>query len=125
MIIPLPAPDEPAWTPLNRAGRWSWWNWDSRTANPEDYARSYDVVSEMCIRDSFLMMHIHTARELGRGLLGATPDNRLLYLYTAEDEGGNTRYTLSLIHILPCRCGTGFRNRKMCSRLFLNRWGII
>ena len=36
--------DEP-WTPLNRAGRWSWWNWDSRTANPEDYARSYDVVS--------------------------------------------------------------------------------
>jgi|GEM_PF-3668003 len=28
-----------------RAGRWSWWNWDSRTANPEDYARSYDVVS--------------------------------------------------------------------------------
>ena len=37
-------PDEP-WTPRNRAGRWSWWNWDSRTANPEDYARSYDVVS--------------------------------------------------------------------------------
>ena len=36
--------DEP-WTPRNRAGRWSWWNWDSRTANPEDYARSYDVVS--------------------------------------------------------------------------------
>lgn len=36
--------DEP-WTPQNRTGRWSWWNWDSLTANPEDYARSYDVVS--------------------------------------------------------------------------------
>lgn len=33
------------WTPSNRTGRWSWWNWDSRTADPEDYARSYDVVS--------------------------------------------------------------------------------
>lgn len=33
------------WTPENREGRWSWWNWDSNTADPEDYARSYDVVS--------------------------------------------------------------------------------
>lgn len=33
------------WTPRNRAGRWSWWNWDSSTTDPEDYARSYDVVS--------------------------------------------------------------------------------
>lgn len=33
------------WTPQNRAGRWSWWNWDSSTTDPEDYARSYDVVS--------------------------------------------------------------------------------
>lgn len=33
------------WTPGNRAGRWSWWNWDSSTTDPEDYARSYDVVS--------------------------------------------------------------------------------
>lgn len=33
------------WTPSNRAGRWSWWNWDSVTTDPEDYARSYDVVS--------------------------------------------------------------------------------
>lgn len=33
------------WTPSNRAGRWSWWNWDSNTTDPEDYARSYDVVS--------------------------------------------------------------------------------
>lgn len=33
------------WTPENRAGRWSWWNWDSVTTDPEDYARSYDVVS--------------------------------------------------------------------------------
>lgn len=33
------------WTPENREGRWSWWNWDSVTTNPEDYARSYDVVS--------------------------------------------------------------------------------
>lgn len=33
------------WTPQHRAGRWSWWNWDSQTADPEDYARSYDVVS--------------------------------------------------------------------------------
>lgn len=35
----------PPWTPSNRAGRWSWWNWDSVTTDPEDYARSYDVVS--------------------------------------------------------------------------------
>lgn len=33
------------WTPMNRAGRWSWWNWDSSTTDPEDYARSYDVVN--------------------------------------------------------------------------------
>lgn len=33
------------WTPENREGRWSWWNWDSSTTDPEDYARSYDVVS--------------------------------------------------------------------------------
>ena len=33
------------WTPQHRTGRWSWWNWDSQTADPEDYARSYDVVS--------------------------------------------------------------------------------
>lgn len=33
------------WTPSNRTGRWSWWNWDSVTTDPEDYARSYDVVS--------------------------------------------------------------------------------
>lgn len=33
------------WTPQHRAGRWSWWNWDSQTADPVDYARSYDVVS--------------------------------------------------------------------------------
>lgn len=33
------------WTPENREGRWSWWNWDSVTTDPEDYARSYDVVS--------------------------------------------------------------------------------
>lgn len=33
------------WTPQNRGGRWSWWNWDSVTTDPEDYARSYDVVS--------------------------------------------------------------------------------
>lgn len=33
------------WTPSNRAGRWTHWNWDSMTASPEDYARSYDVVS--------------------------------------------------------------------------------
>lgn len=54
-----------------------------------------------------LMMLIHTARELGRGLLGATPDNRLLYLYTAEDEEGNTRYTGAKLrrrdkHANPC-----------------------
>ncbi len=54
-----------------------------------------------------LMMQIHTARELGRGLLGATPDNRLLYLYTAEDEGGNIRYTGAKLrrrdkHANPC-----------------------
>lgn len=30
---------------MNRAGRWSWWNWDSSTTDPEDYARSYDVVN--------------------------------------------------------------------------------
>lgn len=33
------------WTPQHRTGRWSWWNWDSQTADPVDYARSYDVVS--------------------------------------------------------------------------------
>lgn len=33
------------WTPENREGRWSWWNWDSVTTDPKDYARSYDVVS--------------------------------------------------------------------------------
>lgn len=33
------------WTPENREGRWSWWNWDSVTTDPVDYARSYDVVS--------------------------------------------------------------------------------
>lgn len=54
-----------------------------------------------------LMMLIHTAREMGRGLLGATPDNRLLYLYTAEDEEGNTRYTGAKLrrkdnHANPC-----------------------
>lgn len=54
-----------------------------------------------------LMMLIHTARELGRGLLGVTPDNRLLYLYTAEDEEGNTRYTGAKLrrrdhHANPC-----------------------
>ena len=64
-----------------------------------------ELAAEMGIH--FLMMHIHTARELGRGLLGATPDNRLLYLYTAEDEGGNTRYTGAKVrrrdkHANPC-----------------------
>ena len=33
------------WTPQHRTGRWSWWNWESQTADPVDYARSYDVVS--------------------------------------------------------------------------------
>ena len=54
-----------------------------------------------------LMMLVHTDRTLGRGLLGVTPDNRLLYLYTAEDEDGNTRYTGAKLrrrdhHANPC-----------------------
>ncbi|MCC8149650.1 toprim domain-containing protein [Akkermansia sp.] len=40
-----------------------------------------------------LMMLVHTDRTLGRGLLGATEDRRLVYLYQANDEAGNTRYT--------------------------------
>lgn len=40
-----------------------------------------------------LMMLVHTDRTLGRGLLGATEDRRLAYLYQADDETGNTRYT--------------------------------
>lgn len=42
---------------------------------------------------SSLMMLVHTDRTLGRGLLGATKDRRLAYLYQADDEAGNTRYT--------------------------------
>lgn len=42
---------------------------------------------------SSLMMLVHTDRTLGRGLLGATEDHRLAYLYQADDEAGNTRYT--------------------------------
>lgn len=33
------------WTPQNREGRWAWWNWDSATTDPENYAAIYDVVS--------------------------------------------------------------------------------
>lgn len=40
-----------------------------------------------------LMMLVHTDRTLCRGLLGATEDRRLVYLYQADDEAGNTRYT--------------------------------
>ncbi|MCD8065277.1 toprim domain-containing protein, partial [Akkermansia sp.] len=34
-----------------------------------------------------------TDRSIGFPLLGATEDRRLLYLYQADDEAGNTRYT--------------------------------
>ena len=54
-----------------------------------------------------LMMLIHTDTTQGRGLLGATEDRRLLYLYQAEDEDGNTRYTGAKLrrrdhHANPC-----------------------
>lgn len=94
-VRPRPAPSATAAPPVEPSCFLSALDEAELDACRERLALDEDLAGELAaeLGLSPLMMLVHTDRTLGRGLLGATEDRRLVYLYQADDETGNTRYT--------------------------------